>query len=112
VALTKRYDEQIDVTPDPIDADAPLTFLWRGRRYHVDQRLESWREGGEWWRSAAGGKPPREREFYRVLAHPSGAAATGELDPDGFLIRDAYTAVYDLYRDRIKNVWKLARVWD
>ena len=114
--MTKRYDEQIDVTPDPIDADAPLTFLWRGRRYQIDQRLESWREGGEWWRAAGnsngnGHKQPREREFYRVLARPSGAAASGELDPDGFLVRE-YGAVYDLYRDRIKGEWKLARVWD
>jgi hypothetical protein len=127
--LTKRYDEQIDVTPDPIDADAPLTFLWRGRRYQVDQRLESWREGGEWWRAAGGadgngskgraaagrlGGTPRvrEREFYRVLAHPSSASASGDLDPDGFLVRDDYLAVYDLYRDRVNDVWKLARVWD
>jgi hypothetical protein len=139
--LTKRYDEQIDVTPDPIDADAPLTFLWRGRRYQVDQRLESWREGGEWWRAAGSnsgrprpdagvnsGRPrpdaeanrngngssrgPKEREYYRVLAHPSGASANGDLDPDGFLVRDDYLAVYDLYRDRINDVWKLARVWD
>jgi hypothetical protein len=116
--LTKRYDEQIDVIPDPIDADAPLTFVWRGRRYQIDQRLESWREGGEWWRAAGSsngsngnGKKPKEREFFRVLARPSGAAASGELDPDGFLVRE-YGAVYDLYRDRIAGEWKLARVWD
>ena len=114
--MTKRYDESIDVTPDPIDADAPLSFQWRGRRYQIDQRLESWREGGEWWSSAGNGngnsKQPREREFHRVLARPFGASASGELDPDGFLVRDRYQAVYDLYRDRINDVWKLARVWD
>lgn len=123
-ALTKRYDESIDVIPDPIDPDAPLTFLWRGRRYQIDQRLESWREGGEWWRAAGAPdenaivngngrrRQPREREFHRVLARPSGAAASGDLDPDGFLVRDQYLAVYDLYRDRINGAWKLARVWD
>ena len=115
--MTKRYDESIDVTPDPIDAEAPLSFLWRGRRYQIDQRLESWREGGEWWRSAgsngtSNSKQPKEREFHRVLARPFGSAASGELDPDGFLVRDRYLAVYDLYRDRINDVWKLARVWD
>ena len=121
--MTKRYDEQIDVSPDPIDAHAPLAFLWRGRRYQIDQRLESWREGGEWWRAAGNnrGRPrpdaradthhPKEREFHRVLARPSGAAASGELDPDGFLVRE-HGAVYDLYRDRIAGTWKLARVWD
>ena len=115
--MTKRYDESIDVTPDPIDSHAPLAFLWRGRRYQIDQRLETWREGGEWWRSAGSSsngtaRQPKEREFYRVLARPSGAAASGDLDPDGFLVRDQCVAVYDLYRDRINNVWKLARVWD
>ena len=56
-------------------------------------------------------KTPREREFYRVLARPFGAAASGELDADGFLVRER-GAVYDLYRDRLSDVWKLARVWD
>ena len=126
--MTKRYDEPIDVTPDPIDADAPLIFLWRGRRYQIDHRLESWREGGEWWRSAGSTngtgstngqarngrrtkQVPREREFYRVLARPFGASTSGDLDADGFLVRE-HGAVYDLYRDRLSNVWKLARVWD
>lgn len=117
--MTKRYDEPIDVTPDPIDADAPLIFLWRGRRYQVDQRLDSWREGGDWWQGAGSTngnarrtrKTPREREFYRVLARPFGASTNGDLDPDGFLVREQ-GAVYDLYRDRLSDVWKLARVWD
>lgn len=116
--MTKRYDESIDVTPDPIDPDAPLTFVWRGRRYQIDQRLECWREGGGWWRSAGtlhgddAALGPREHEFHRVLARPFGTSASGQLDPDGFLVRDRYLAVYDLYRDRIHDVWKLARVWD
>jgi hypothetical protein len=47
-----------------------------------------------------------------VLAHPYGASADGDLDRDGFLVRGPSVAVYDLYRDRIADIWKLARVWD
>jgi hypothetical protein len=104
--LTKRYDEPIDVTADPVEAHAPVAFSWRGRRYDVDQRLERWREAGEWWN----GDRRRDREYFRVLARPSGALATGHLDADGFMY--SATAVYDVYRDRAAGVWRLARVWD
>ncbi len=105
--MTKRYDETIEVTPDPIDPGAPLTFSWRGRRYDIDERLSSWREAGEWWNGTAA----REREYHRVLARPAGAMATGELDDDGFLIGSP-SAVYDIYRDRLKGDWRMARLWD
>lgn len=104
--MTKRYDDPIEVTPDPIDVCAPLSFLWRGRRYDIDQRLESWREEGRWWAS----KEATDREFFRVLARPAGALASGEVDADGFMVSPG--AVYDLYRDRLQDEWKLARVWD
>jgi hypothetical protein len=104
--VTKRYDEPIEVTADPIVDDAPVAFAWRGRRYEVDQRLDSWREAGQWWASAE----VTDREFFRVLARPSGAMSSGEVDADGFL-RSA-GAVYDVYRDRIRGDWRLARVWD
>jgi hypothetical protein len=32
------------------------------------------------------------------------------VDADGFLI--ARHAVYDVYRDRLKDAWRLARIWD
>jgi len=105
--VTKRYEESIEVTPDPIDPAAPVAFSWRGRHYEIDERLASWREAGEWWQ----GDNAREREYYRVLARPSGALASGELDADGFLITSP-CAVYDIYRDRIKGVWRMAKLWD
>ena len=48
--MSKRYDEPIEVTPDPAVGGAPRSFSWRGRRYDVDLPLTSWREAGEWWR--------------------------------------------------------------
>jgi hypothetical protein len=98
--VSKRYDEAIEVTPAP-DAHLPLSFLWRGRRYDVDQHLSSWREGGGM----------KDRDCHRVLARPSGVFATGELDPDGFMAATP-GAVYDLAFDRIKKDWRLARIWD
>jgi hypothetical protein len=59
--VSKRYDEAIEVTPDP-NTEVPLSFSWRGRRYEIDQRLSSWREGGGF----------KEKDFHRVLARPSG----------------------------------------
>ena len=124
--VTKRYDEPIEVTPDPVQGGAPLSFEWRGCRYDVDQWLMTWREAGEWWRrngkaSSSNGSVRsteatgtesgvREREFFRVLARPSGALASGDLDSDGFMQHPG--AVYDVYLDRVQRRWRLARVWD
>lgn len=104
--MSKRYDEAIEVTPDPAQGGAPLAFSWRGRRYDVDQRLETWREAGEWWNGSAA----KEREYFRVLARPAGSLASGDLDADGFMTQVG--AVYDVYRDRLRGAWRLARVWD
>ena len=104
--MTKRYDEPIEVTVDPVETHAPVAFSWRGRRYDIDQRLERWREAGEWWN----GDGRRDREFFRVLARPSGTLATGDLDADGFMCSTG--AVYDVYRDRVAGVWRLVRIWD
>jgi hypothetical protein len=104
--VTKRYDDEIEVTPDPADAHAPLRFRWRGRRYEIDQRIGSWREAGGWWSP----EDLSDREYHRVLARPAGVLATGELDPDGGAISAG--AVYDVYRDRVAGIWKLARIWD
>lgn len=98
--MTKRYDDEIDVTFDPDCGGAPLSFSWRGHRYEVDQSLSMWREA-DW---SAGS----DREYHRVLARPAGALATGEIDADGFM-RGA-GAVYDVYRTN--GTWRLARVWD
>ena len=117
--MAKRYDEPIDVTTDANgwDANAPLAFAWRGRRYFVDERLSTWREAGEWWMPrrdpgdrAAGSGAPYEREYFRVVAHPAGSPATGELDPDGFIVTNS--SVYDIYRDRLHGTWRMGRVWD
>ena len=107
--MSKRYDEAIEVTPDPEPAQGrallPISFIWRGRRYEVDQRLSSWREGGGL----------KNTDFHRVLARPAGVFATGDLDPDGFMVPPSNGtpgAVYDLAFDRIRDSWSLARVWD
>ncbi|MFN2389108.1 MAG: DUF6504 family protein [Actinomycetota bacterium] len=105
--MTKRYDEPIEVTPGGDGASgAPVAFSWRGRRYDVDRWLKTWRAGGQWW----DGAEVDEREYHRVLARPAGALASGDLDADGFLCSSG--AVYDLYRDRLRGGWRLARVWD
>jgi hypothetical protein len=124
--VTKRYDEPIEVTSDPFDPTAPLAFRWRGRLYEIDRRLSSWREAGEWWGASNGsrGSHPdptgtgahngagraRDREYHRVLARPAGQYSGGDLDADGFM--RSVGAVYDVYRDRVAEVWKIARVWD
>lgn len=103
--MSKRYDEAIEVTPDPTPPDGsarlPISFTWRGRRYEIDQQLASWREGGGW----------PDRECHRVLARPAGVFATGQLDSDGYMAT-APGAVYDLAFDRIKKAWRLSRIWD
>ena len=104
--MAKRYDEAIDVTPDR--EGGPVAFLWRGRRYEVDQHLTVWREAGEWWNNGHG--KVRDREYYRVLARPAGLLSTGDLDSDGFL--QSSSAVYDLYWDRAGDCWRMARLWD
>lgn len=104
--MSKRYDEPIEVTQDPIVEDAPIAFSWRGKRYEVDQRLDSWREAGQWWATAEA----TDREFYRILARPAGTMSSGDVDADGFLRPSG--AVYDVYRDRRHDEWRLARIWD
>jgi hypothetical protein len=116
--VTKRYDEPIDVTSDPYDPNAPLAFRWRGRLYEIDRRLSSWREAGEWWAGDGSdrgnghpnGRRARDREYHRVLARPAGLYSGGDLDADGFMC--SVGAVYEVYRDRVAEVWKIARVWD
>jgi hypothetical protein len=102
--VTKRYDEPIDVIADPVDEGAPVAFSWRGRRYEVDERLTSWLEAATWKVRSQG-----TLEYHRVLARPHGALATGDLDPDGFLL-GAPGVVFDVYRCRAG--WRLARIWD
>lgn len=103
--VAKRYDEEIEVEPDPIDADAPVAFRWRGKKYEIDQRMSSWREA---W--TAGREGQRQREYFRVFARPSGASSDGNMDADGFLVQVG--AVYDVYRDITRGGWRLARIWD
>jgi hypothetical protein len=109
--MTKRYDDSIEVVADPYDGEGPVAFSWRGRRYDVDQRLQGWREAGEWWNGhAPGAEVVRDRRYYRVLARPAGTLATGDVDSEG--VWASVGAVYDLYWDPARNRWHLARVWD
>ena len=112
--MTKRYDEPIEVTSDPFDPDAPIAFRWRGRLYEIDRSLSTWREAVGWTQRSNGygsnGNGGKDREYHRVLARPAGVYAGGDIDADGFM--DSVGAVYDVYRDRASEVWKLARVWD
>ncbi|HVF52821.1 MAG TPA: DUF6504 family protein [Actinomycetota bacterium] len=95
--VSKRYGDPIEVE---VAGGLPLAFVWRGRRYDVDQYLSSWLE------APAAVRAPDVR-FHRVLARPAGLTATGDLDPDGF--GSPLGAVYDLAQE---NTWRLARVWD
>ena len=116
--MTKRYDEPIEVTSDPFDPGAPIAFRWRGRLYEIDRSLSTWREAGAWMARSNGarshgngnGSHVRDREYHRVLARPAGIFAGGDLDADGFM--SSVGAVYDVYRDRAADGWKIARVWD
>ena len=106
--MSKRYDEPVDVTLEASpDAGAPLEFSWRGRHYVIHERLSTWREGGQWWDD----RKALERDYFRVLARPSSSNPSGQIDADGFLIGPP-CAVYDLYFDRLRGNWKLARLWD
>ena len=104
--MAKRYDEEIEMTAE----EAPLSFVWRGRRYDIDQPLMSWREGAEWWLRGPDGGSRQDREFHRVLARPAHSLSTGEVDSDGFLI--SQEAVFDVFLDRVSGAWRMARVWD
>ncbi len=104
--MSKRYDEPIEVKADAAFRGAPLAFWWRGVRYDVDLPLASWREAGEVWDRAAA----TDRAYFRVLARPAGTWATGDLDGDGFMRSPG--AVYDLYADLRRGVWRLDRIWD
>ena len=103
--MTKHYDETIDVTADPAVPGAPVAFVWRGRRYEIDQRLAVWRDAGAWWTAE-----PREDEVHRVLARPAGVISDGNVDAEGFLTRPG--AVFDLRFDRLRKAWRLDRLWD
>ena len=98
--MTKRYDEAIEV-----DLGESI-FSWRGRRYSIEEQLTTWLEAGEWWLAAE----RRDREYHRILARPVGVGS-GDVDADGFLTRAPH-AVFDVYLDRMKGSWRLARVWD
>jgi Family of unknown function (DUF6504) len=83
--------EQPGVGPAPVAveaAEAPATFLWRGRLYVVREVLGHWRERRAWWTAAAARAVRGEDEGEdRVQGgsgerydgdDPYGGAATGE----------------------------------
>ena len=139
--MTKRYDEPIEVTSDPVQGGAPLSFNWRGRRYEIDRWLATWREAGEWWRRhgssngslgysderSSNGVP---RDDRRASGTEHEVASNGVREREYFrvLARPAGAmssgdldpdgfmphpgAVYDVYLDRVQRSWRLARIWD
>lgn len=83
----------------PADADQPLVFAWRGRRYDVTRILGHWREEDGWWRRPDG-EPIRieQSDLWRVEAVHGGGMARDQ------------RGVYEL--SRRGPVWRLDRVWD
>ncbi|MDI6871386.1 MAG: DUF6504 family protein [Bacillota bacterium] len=66
------------------------SFVWRGRKYRVAERVDLWREVGAWWE----GEP--EKTFLVVRTEPAGVFElyhTGPA-PDG------------------RPVWRLYKVYD
>lgn len=83
----------------PADADEPLAFSWRGRRYVVTRILGHWREEAGWWRRPDG-EPIRieQTDLWRVEA----ARADG--------VAGEARGVYEL--SHRGEDWRLDRVWD
>ncbi len=83
----------------PADADEPLVFAWRGRRYDVTRILGHWREEEGWWRRPDG-EPIRieQSDLWRVEAVRGGGMARDQ------------RGVYELSCRGV--VWRLDRVWD
>lgn len=83
----------------PVDADQPLVFAWRGRRYDVTRILGHWREEEGWWRRPDG-EPIRieQSDLWRVEAVRGGGMARDQ------------RGVYEL--SHRGPVWRLDRVWD
>ncbi len=93
-----------EVAAGPPDSDAPLAFVWRGRRYGVRRVLDRWSEAGSWWRQLAEGIPltvTSDSDVWRV------EASRGVATPNS-----VGTGVYDLVYEQSKDQWHLARVWD
>jgi hypothetical protein len=112
-AITKRYDEPIDVSAADLEW-GPAGFVWRGRRYEVDRPLATWREATHTRNGNKNGRGQNgyvDKSFFRLLARPASSLATGDLDSDGY-IQHVSGAVYDVYLDPIRNEWRLARIWD
>ncbi len=83
----------------PVDAEEPLAFAWRGRRYEVTRILGHWREEEGWWRRPDG-EPIRieQSDLWRVEATRGAGTAW---DARG---------IYELARRG--TTWRLDRVWD
>jgi hypothetical protein len=98
--------------------DRPLA-TWR-EAAHVSRNGNGRRNTERFESSEAGGSPRRDaetnsrkdRSFFRLLARPEGALATGDLDADGYMQHVGSGAVYDVYLDLARDEWRLARVWD
>lgn len=87
----KRFARPIRVTTRD---HVPVSFHWRGRDYHVLERVDHWRIQTRWWE-----EHEEQREYYQVLARVTDA------DP-----RPEAEGVYELYRRNGK--WFMGRIVD
>lgn len=73
----RGYGQPVDVEVD--GSLLPTAFIWRGRRYRVEQVLERWRERLPWWRleSPSPGTYQMERMVWRLVAAPGQTPHTG-----------------------------------
>ena len=101
--MTRRYADRITVrhsypgaAADGAGADpAPAWFVWRRRRYQVQQVAGRWVEVGCWWRAAQAAD--EEFDLWRVEAVAQRQGQRGQ---------------FDLCRHRGSGQWFLVRVFD
>jgi Family of unknown function (DUF6504) len=92
--MARRIGESIEVRLSGDPAEAPMSFLWRGRLYVVRSVLGHWLERREWWTASAAralhgeeASPgtaqatlDREREIWRVEASAGRVFGSGVYD--------------------------------
>lgn len=104
--MARRYRaEPIEVRVESrVEAEVPVEFRWRGRRYAVQGVIAQWVEAMPWWRGVS------------PAAGASGQCQLWRVEAAG---RVGSVGVYELRRDppsgqpgRDLGVWHLVRVLD